>query len=91
MRRLIENVKETPIDLRVLQGLVPRKCKAVLYTDLDKPRNEVFKDNEGLAVLIPHAESEVGHFVVLLPRKKAKASHIEYYSSRGGEPHRGAR
>ena len=80
MQQIVERVKRTPIDLRVLRKLIPPKCKAVVYTDLDKPRREVFKGVEGLVVLIPHKLSAVGHFIVLIPRK----NHIEYNSSLGG-------
>jgi hypothetical protein len=82
MQQVVEKVKRTPIDLRVLRKLIPKKCKAVVYTDLDKPRREVFKGVEGLVVLIPHKVSPIGHFVTLIPRKH----HIEYNSSLGGSP-----
>ena len=82
MQQVVEKVKRTPIDLRILRKLIPKKCKAVVYIDLDKPRREVFKGIEGLVVLIPHKLSEIGHFITLIPRKH----HIEYNSSLGGSP-----
>ena len=87
MQQIVEKVKRTPIDLRVLRKLIPKTCRAVVYTDLDKHRSEVFKGGiEGLVVLIPHKLSPVGHFITLIPRGKSGASHIEYGSSLGGSP-----
>ena len=81
MQQIIDNIKQTPIDLGILKMLVPDKCKAVKYSDLkNKSRRNVFKGVEGLAVLIPHKESPIGHFIVLLPKRH----HIEYFSSLGG-------
>ena len=82
MQQIVEKVKRTPIDLRVLRKLLPKKCKGVVYTELDRPRGEVFKGLEGLVVLIPHKLSPVGHFVTLIPR----GNHLEYHSSLGGSP-----
>ena len=82
MEKIIQKIKTTPIDLRILKQLVPNKCKAVKYSELNKPRREVFKGIEGLAVLIPHKLSKVGHFITLIPKRH----HIEYCSSLGGSP-----
>ena len=82
MDHIIRHVKTTPIDLRVLKQLIPSECKALKYTQLDKPRRELFKDVEGIAVLIPHKISKIGHFITLIPKRH----HIEYCSSLGGSP-----
>ena len=82
MQQIIQKVKTTPIDLRILKKLVPKSCKAVKYSELNKSRREVFKGVEGLAVLIPHKISNIGHFITLIPKRH----HIEYCSSLGGSP-----
>ena len=82
MQQIINKVKTTPIDLRILKELIPNGCKAVKYSELNKSRREVFKNTEGIAVLIPHKISKIGHFITLIPKRH----HIEYCSSLGGSP-----
>ena len=79
---LLERMKKTPIDLRVLAKLIPQSCKTMQFKQLKgKHRSEIFKDNEGIVVLIPSKVSKIGHFICLLPRRH----HIEYFSSLGGD------
>ena len=80
---LLEKMKRTPIDMRVLQKKLPPGCKAVQYQELKgKHRSEVFGKNDVLVVLIPKKGSKVGHFIALLGRDR----YIEYFSSLGGSP-----
>jgi hypothetical protein len=80
---LLEKVQQTPLDVDYLQKRLPKKCKVVDYTALKGHRSDVFRGLEALVVLIPKKGSNLGHFVVLLPREH----HIEYFSSLGGTPH----
>ena len=78
---LLEKLKTTPVDLRVLEKKLPKNCRAVQYKSLKgKHRSEVFKGVEALVVHVPKRDSKVGHFIALIPRKH----HIEYFSSLGG-------
>ena len=80
---LLEKMKRTPIDLRVLEKKLPPGCKAVQYKDLEgKHRSEAFGENDVLVVLIPKKGSKIGHFIALLGRDR----YIEYFSSLGGSP-----
>lgn len=80
---MLEKLKTTPIDLRILEKKIPKKCRAVQYKYLKgKSRGDVFQGVEGLVVLIPKRGSKVGHFITLIPRRH----HIEYFSSLGGSP-----
>ena len=80
---MLESLKKTPIDLSVLAKLIPKSCKTMQFKHLKgKHRSEIFKDNEGIVVLIPSKVSKIGHFICLLPRRH----HIEYFSSLGGSP-----
>ena len=83
LKSLIERLKRTPLDLRQLEKIIPKSCKAMQYKQLkNKNRRELFSDNEGIVLLIPSKKSKIGHFVCLLPRR----NHIEYFSSLGNSP-----
>ena len=83
LNSMLEKLKTTPIDLRILEKKLPKKCKAVQYKSLkNKSRGDVFNGVEGLVVLVPKRDSKVGHFIALIPRRH----HIEYFSSLGGSP-----
>lgn len=82
--QLLEKMKTTPIDLRVLEKKLPPRCRAVQYQQLKgKHRSDAFgKGTDALVVLIPKKGSKVGHFIALLARPRF----IEYFSSLGGSP-----
>ena len=81
--QLLEKIQQTSMDVEYLRKRLPKKCKVVDYTSLKGHRSDVFRGLEALVVLIPKKGSDLGHFVVLLPREH----HIEYFSSLGGTPH----
>ena len=83
IRRLIEKMKRTPIDLRVLGSLLPSYAKTMQYKDIKGHRSEVFGDKTCVVLRIPSNFSKIGHFVVLLKKQKS----IEYFSSLGGSPY----
>ena len=83
LESLLEKIKDTPLDLNYIRTKLPPKCRAVEYKTLkNKHRSEVFKDTEALIVLVPKKDSNVGHFITLVP----KEHHIEYFSSLAGSP-----
>jgi len=82
LNQLLEQIKSTALDVDYLRKRLPKKCKIVDYTMLKGHRSQIFKGIEALVVLIPKKDSDIGHFVVLLPREH----HIEYFSSLGGSP-----
>ena len=79
---LLRKLKETPMDLRILGTLLPSYAKTMQYKALTGHRSTVFKKHKCIVLRIPSTFSPIGHFVVLLKRKKA----IEYFSSLGGSP-----
>jgi len=81
--QLLEKIEQTPLDIEYLRDRLPKMCKVVDYTKIKGHRSEVFRGLEALVVLIPKKDSDLGHFIVLLPREH----HIEYFSSLGGSPH----
>ena len=83
LKVLLERLKSTPLDLRQLEQVLPESCKAMQYKDLKgKNRRELFKDTEGIVLLIPSKKSKIGHFVGILVRR----NHIAYFSSLGNSP-----
>ena len=83
LKSLIERLKQTPLDLRQLAEVLPPSCKTMQYKDLKgKHRSDIFKNTEGIVLLIPSKKSKIGHFVCLLARR----NHIEYFSSLGNSP-----
>ena len=81
--QLLEKIQQTSMDVEYLRKRLPKKCKVIDYTSLKGHRSDVFRGLEALVVLIPKKGSDLGHFVVLIPREH----HIEYFSSLGGTPH----
>ena len=80
---LLREIKQYPVSLEFIRARLPPKCKAVEYKSLKgKHRSALFKGVEAIVVLIPKKDSEIGHFIVLIPGKKS----IEYFSSLGGSP-----
>jgi len=83
LKGLLQRMKTTPVDLRVLEKKLPKGCRAVQYQHLKgKHRSAIFKNTDALVVHIPKKGSKVGHFIALIPR----GSHMEYFSSLGGSP-----
>lgn len=79
---VIARIKSLPIDLRELEGLLPKRADTIQYKNLTRPRTQMFKNTDAYVVHIPHSKNKVGHFVVLLSRR----NHIEFFSSLGGTP-----
>ena len=65
-----------------LKSRVPHGVQVLSYTQLNKPRGEIFKKKKPAVVLIPKKGEDLGHFIALLPRER----YIEYFSSLGGSP-----
>ena len=82
---ILQEIKSSPVSLGFIRKRLPPNCRIVEYKSLkNKHRNQIFAKTEALVVLIPKAGETVGHFIVLLPRKKS----IEYFSSLGNSPMR---
>ena len=82
--QLLEKIQQTSMDVEYLRKRLPKKCNVIDYTAIKEGhRSDVFRGLEALVVLIPKKGSDLGHFVVLIPREH----HIEYFSSLGGTPH----
>ena len=85
LTNILQEIKSSPVSVQFIRKRLPPKCHIVEYKSLKgKSRIQVFSKIEALVVLIPKAGEEVGHFIVLLPRKKS----IEYFSSLGNSPMR---
>ena len=80
---LLEKLKQTPMDLRVLGTLLPDYATTMEYKQLNgRHRAHVFKDKKCIVMRIPSNFSDIGHFIVLVRHQKS----IEYFSSLGGSP-----
>ena len=80
--RLLREIKQSPMDLRVLAKLLPDFATTMEYSQLKAHRSVVFGKKKCIVLLVPSTFSDIGHFVVLLRRPKS----IEYFSSLGGSP-----
>ena len=82
MQSLLNDVKRTSVSVGFLKSRVPHGVQVLSYTQLNKPRGEIFKKKKPAVVLIPKKGEDLGHFIALLPRER----YIEYFSSLGGSP-----
>ena len=83
LRKLVDEIEETPVSLEFVRDRLPPRCKAVKYQDLKgKHRSAIFKGVDALVVLIPKKGEDIGHFICLVPGQKS----IEYFSSLGQSP-----
>ena len=80
LRRLLETIEQTPVNIGFLKQKVPKDVDVYAYEQLkNKHRSALFKNKRGIIVLIPKKGEKKGHFIVLIPRR----NHIEYFSSLG--------
>jgi hypothetical protein len=80
--QLLQEIKQSPMDLRALGKLLPTFATTMEYSQLKAHRSVVFGKKKCIVLLVPSSFSDIGHFVVLLRRPRS----IEYFSSLGGSP-----
>lgn len=83
LRKLVDEIEQTPVSLEFIRDRLPPRCKAVRYQDLKgRHRSAIFKGVDAMVVLIPKKGEDIGHFIVLVPGRKS----LEYFSSLGQSP-----
>ena len=85
MQRVVEQLKNQPISFRLLQRVVPRHTKVILYDDLpDTTLDKIFGKKKCLIILymMNHNKKAVGHYSTIIRHKTT----YEYFSSYGFSP-----
>ena len=82
LNKVIDRIESTPLNVGSLKKLLPKYCTFKTVDELNGHRSKVFGKYRCVVVLIPSNYTKIGHFVVLIARKRS----IEYFSSLGGSP-----
>jgi hypothetical protein len=83
IQALLNRMKTTPVDMKILGAKLPAYCTIMEYKQLaNKHRSELFQKYDCVVVFIPSQSKQVGHFIMLSARDR----YISYFSSLGGSP-----
>jgi hypothetical protein len=83
IQALLDRMKSTPIDMKILKTKLPSYCNILQYKELaNKHRSDLFQKYDCIVVFIPSKTAQVGHFILLSARDR----YISYFSSLGGSP-----